>query len=348
MTVLVLANPGGIGGPDGEKSWVGRERVTCYPPPRFPSGDEPMSDRYLPLSAPRFPVPGRWVVLLAVFGIVAGGGAAADDAVLFRVETEVFADDEEAPVARSLTLFRNGIAWDFLETLSTEKKKDKENAKEDDGSTPVAEPAEFVLHDPARERIILVDPARDVRTQVDRLRLERLRTSLGNWARKSEDPLMRWAGGPEFDDGLEESATQVLLSGPRVRYEVTFEKAGKPMVAEEYRRFADAALLVKALVHPGGLPPFPRIAINRTVAAADGIPVGVRLEIDSRMAKLGRRPSVMRSEHKILESWLATDHKRVAAAEERMAVATPVDLATYAGQSGETGSIASEQSTKPR
>jgi hypothetical protein len=307
-----------------------------------------MSDRHPPLTPPRFPLPGRWVNLLVILGILAGGHAAGDDAVLFRVETEVFADDEEAPVARSLTLFRNGIAWDFLETLSTEKQKQKEKAKEDDGSTAVEEPAEFVLHDPARERIILVDPARDVRTQVDRLRLERLRSSLGNWARKSEDPLMRWAGGPEFGDGLEESATKVLLSGPRVRYEVTFEKAGKPIVAEEYRRFADAALLVKALVHPGGLPPFPRIAINRSVAAADGIPVAVRLEIDSRMAKLGRRPSVMRSEHKILESWLATDHKRVAAAEERMAVATSVDLATYAGRAEEAGSIAAEQPSKLR
>lgn len=306
-----------------------------------------MSDRLPPLTPPRFPVAGGWMNLLVVLGILAGGRAAADDAVLFRVETEVFADDEEAPVARSLTLFRNGIAWDFLETLSTEKQK-KEKAKEDDGSTAVEEPAEFVLHDPARERIILVDPARDVRTQVDRLRLERLRSSLGNWARKSEDPLMRWAGGPEFGDGLEESATKVLLSGPRVRYEVTFEKAGKPIVAEEYRRFADAALLVKALVHPGGLPPFPRIAINRSVAAADGIPVAVRLEIDSRMAKLGRRPSVMRSEHKVLESWLATDHKRVAAAEERMAIATPVDLATYAGRAEEAGSIATEQPSKLR
>jgi hypothetical protein len=253
------------------------------------------------------------VNLLVILGILAGGHAAGDDAVLFRVETEVFADDEEAPVARSLTLFRNGIAWDFLETLSTEKQKQKEKANEDDGSTAVEEPAEFVLHDPA-----------------------------------SEDPLMRWAGGPEFGDGLEESATKVLLSGPRVRYEVTFEKAGKPIVAEEYRRFADAALLVKALVHPGGLPPFPRIAINRSVAAADGIPVAVRLEIDSRMAKLGRRPSVMRSEHKILESWLATDHKRVAAAEERMAVATSVDLATYAGRAEEAGSIAAEQPSKLR
>lgn len=271
----------------------------------------------------------RWVGSLAglfiVLGcLVEGGQAAAGDGVLLRVETEVFADSDEAPVARSLSLFRDGVAWDFLQTLSKEKEK------EDDAGPD--EPVEFVLHDPARERIILVDPARHVKTQIDHLQLERLRASLGNWARKSDDPLMRWAGGPDFSEGMEETATTIVLVGPRVRYEVSFEEADNGAVPEEYQRFADAALLVKALVHPGGLPPFPRIAINRRVTAAGGIPATVRLEIESRMAKLGRRPTVLRSKHKVLESWLASDHKRVAAAEERMAVAAPVDLATYAGR----------------
>jgi len=267
---------------------------------------------------------------------LSGGGAEAGERILLRVETEVFADDDEAPVARSLTLFRDGVAWDFLEALP--KKPDEENAGPD-------EPLELVLHDPARERIILVDPARHIRTQIDHLQLERLRASLGGWARKSEDPLMRWAGGPEFGDSLEETATKILLEGPRVRYEVTFEPAGSEAVAEEYRRFADAAVLIKALVHPGGIPPFPRIAINRRVAAAGGIPVAVHLEIESRMVRLGRRPNVLRSEHKVLESWLTSDHKRVAAAEERLAVAAQVDLATYAGKKDgpEGGPIAAGQ-----
>ncbi len=296
------------------------------------------TERQVTLPCDRFA--GRLAGLLVIVGCVIGAGrSAAGDGVLLRVETEIFADDDEAPVARSLSLFRDGIAWDFLETLS--KEKDKDDAGPD-------EPAEFVLHDPARERIILVDPARHVKTQIDHLQLERLRASLGTWARKSDDPLMRWAGGPDFSNGMEETATKITLTGPRVRYEVTFEEADHGALPEEYQRFADAALLVKALVHPGGLPPFPRIAINRRVAAAGGVPVAVRLEIESRMAKLGRRPNVLRSEHKVLESWLSADHKRVAAAEERMAVAAPVDLATYAGRGEGDGPIAAEPSATKR
>jgi len=295
-----------------------------------------------PAPIPRRRFVGQWVTGLATLAVLsAAGGSEAGEGILFRVETEVFADDDEAPVARSLTLFRDGIAWDFLEALP--KKPDEESAGPD-------EPEEFVLHDPARERIILVDPARHVRTQIDHLQLERLRASLGSWARKSEDPLMRWAGGPEFGDGLEETKTKIRLTGPRVRYEVTFEPAGNGAIAEEYRRFADAAVLIKALVHPGGIPPFPRIAINRRVAAAGGLPVAVRLEIESRMVRLGRKPNVLRSEHKVLESWLTTDHKRVAAAEERMAVAAPVDLASYAGKEDgpDAGPIAAGASATKR
>ena len=72
--------------------------------------------------------------------------------------------------------------------------------------------------------------------------------------------------------------------------------------------------------------------------------MAVRLEIESRMARLGRRPNVLRAQHKVLESWLTSDHKRVAAAEERLAVAAQVDLATYAGKKdGPEGGIAAGQ-----
>ena len=264
---------------------------------------------------------GRVLRCLLVLLLPAITAAAADrEPRLFRVETEVFDDDDaKQPVARSLTLFRAGIAWDFLETVPKK------------GESTAVEPEEFVLHDPSRGRIILVDPARNVRTQIDGLRLERLRSSLAGWARKSDDSLMRWAGGPDFSGGLTEEKGKVMLVGPRVRYEVRHDEAPGDGAAEEYRTFADAAVLVKALVHPGGLPPFPRIAINRRVAAAGGIPTSVRLEVEPRLGRLAGRGTVLRSEHRALPSWVAADHKRVAAAEERIALADEVDLATYAG-----------------
>lgn len=52
-----------------------------------------------------------------------------------RVESELFSAGDDEPVARSLTLFHHGVAWDFLELV--------------DADTKTAAIAEIVLHDPA-------------------------------------------------------------------------------------------------------------------------------------------------------------------------------------------------------
>lgn len=239
-------------------------------------------------------------------------GARADDSFEMRVESEIFVDRGTTPVARSLTIFRDGLAWDFLDGPNS------------------GEAAEIALHDPARERVVVIDAIRNVKTEIDSQRLERLSVSLATWARRSDDRLVRWAGGPDFDESCDEKARSLELSGPRVRYDVSFAEAPTPAAAELYRRFADTALLLKALLHPGGIPPFPRLAINKRIAAAGGIPESVGLEIDARNALLGGRPQVLRSVHKMHPRLLANDLERIEDAEARVAVAEAVDVAAYA------------------
>lgn len=252
--------------------------------------------------------------LIVGFVIVACACSAACSAepLQMRVESEIFVDRGTEPVARSLTIFRDGLAWDFL-----------------DGPEP-GQPVEIILHDPARERVVVIDAARNVKTEIDRLRLERLSVSLAAWARRSDDRLVRWAGGPGFDEGCREQDHSLELTGPRARYLVDFVAAPSVDAAETYRQFADTALLLKALLHPGGIPPFPRLAINKRIAAAGGIPESVTLEIDTRTALLGGRSQVLRSVHKVHPRLLAADLQRVEDAEARVAVAEAVDVATYA------------------
>lgn len=237
----------------------------------------------------------------------------------FRVESEVFVKGGDEPVARSLTLFRDGIAWDFLESQGdgTERQAGGQAARE------------IVLHDPARERVILIDPARKLKTQIETVRLERLSVSLATWARKSDDRLVRWAGGPDFGEGMTESRERIELVGPRVRYTVDWIAAPSAEAAADYRRFADTAILLKSLVRPGGLPPFARLAINRRVSAVDGIPSAVTLEIDSRAALVTGRSDSLRSTHKLHPRLLTGDIDRIEEAESQVALARDVDLAVF-------------------
>jgi hypothetical protein len=127
-----------------------------------------------------------------------------------------------------------------------------------------------------------------------------------------------------------------------VRYAVEFTEAPSTDTADVYRRFADTAMLLKALLHPGGIPPFPRLAINRRISAAGGIPTSVTLEIDSKAAMIGGRPQVLRSVHKVHPKLLGGDIERIEQAEAHVAVAEPVDLATNMAKEPPAASSAAE------
>lgn len=262
-----------------------------------------------------------WALLAGC--LVGGEAARAADAVdrggVMRVETELFAHGADEPVSRSLTLFRDGIAWDFLELPAATSADDE----------PRMELVEIVLHDPSRERVVVIDPHRNVKTQIESVRLERLGVSLAKWARGSDDRLIRWAGGPDFESGLTENDRVLELAGPRVRYAVTHAKAPSAASAAAYREFADSALLLRAMVHPGGVPPFPRLALNRRIEEAGGIPAEVTLEIEPRLGPLGGRTERLKSVHKVLPRLLASDLDRIETAESQAAAAEPVELATF-------------------
>jgi len=263
--------------------------------------------------------------LSVVFALAAAMASAAEEPrrpCEMRVVSELFADGGAKPLARSLTVFHEGVAWDFLE--------------EPTGPDKEMQVCEIALHDPARERVLVIDPGRHLKTRVDMIRLERLSVSLAKWARSSDDRLVRWAGGPDFTEGFTEEDDRLELVGPRVRYAVAYEEAPAGDAAATYRRFADTAILLKALLHPGGIPPFPRLAVNRRVEAAGAIPGEVTLEIDSKLTALGARPERLRCVHKLHPRLLQGDLDQIEEAQAHIATADTVDLQTFVGRADET------------
>ncbi|MFM1902300.1 MAG: hypothetical protein RLZZ440_200 [Planctomycetota bacterium] len=235
-----------------------------------------------------------------------------------RVESELFVGSAAEPVARSLTLFHEGVAWDFLELPAA-----------DAADAEPMQLAEIVLHDPARERIVVIDPVRRLKTEIPLIRLERLSVSLARWARESDDRLVRWAGGPDFSPGIEDAEGQLELAGPRVRYAVAHVEAPSPEAAETYRRFADTAILLKALLQPGGIPPFPRLALNERLQDEAAIPAEVTLEIEPRAGLLAGGTDRFRSVHRSHPRLLAADQARLDEARRSVAAAERVGLAAF-------------------
>lgn len=239
--------------------------------------------------------------------------------VVMRVESDLFKGSDKQ-VARTTTLFHDGVAWDFLETPVTPAAKSE---------PPTMKLVEIVLHDPVRERVVIIDPKRRLKTEISTVRLERLASSLAKWARDSDDRLVSWAGGPDFSEGFAQESDSLALVGPRARYAVKHAAATTPEQAESYRRFADTAILLKALMQPGGMPPFPRLAINRELARAGAIPTEVTLEIEPRGVSFGG-PTRLRGLHHTHPKLLEEDFDRIARAQAAMADAEPVELSEYA------------------
>lgn len=240
-----------------------------------------------------------------------------------RVETTLY-DTDDKPVAHTLTVFHHGVAWDFLELPPASPPA---KARNNDDATMTL--VEIVLHDPARERVVVIDPVRRVKTEVASVQLDRLGVSLATWARQSDDRLVQWAGGPDFAEGFHEDSSTIELTGPRARYAVKHAAVASPEEAKSYRRFADTAIMLKALLQPGGMPPFPRLAINRKLEEAGAIPTEVTLEIEPRGMIFGG-PMRFRGEHHSHPRVLAEDLDRIAKAEAAMGAAEPIDLAAFA------------------
>ena len=119
-----------------------------------------------------------------------------------------------------------------------------------------------------------------------------------------------------------------------MQYRIETTDAPSQEIAEQYRQFADTAILLRALLHPGGIPPFPRLALNKQLASEAKLPTSVTLEIDSRgsLVPSGLSSMMQRhlcSVHRIHPALRADDLKRIADAEACMAMAEEVSLAEY-------------------
>lgn len=239
-----------------------------------------------------------------------------------RVQSTVYRTGEEKPLGRSLALFADHVVWDFVEMPVK-------------GEDEPPQLAEIVLHDPLRERIVLLDPRRSVKVEVDQLTLSRLRVSLAAWARGADNAIIRWTGSHDLAASIAEDGTSFVLKGPGVGYVVSHEAAPSGEAARAYQQFADTSLLLKALLHPGGLPPFPRMAINTRLGKDGTLPTEVQLRYDQRLPLVAELPRIskedgLRSEHRTHARLLAEDRKRIADASARIADAAPVTLEAYA------------------
>jgi hypothetical protein len=239
-----------------------------------------------------------WPCLLIAAALQAR--ASGDD---FRIESKIYVGNQTEPWSESLTLFRGGQVYDFL-----------------------SKPNETTVFNRPRGLVILLDPARKVRTEIRGDRLTAFSDELKLWAAKQTDPLLKFAADPRFEQSLDPNG-ELLFNSPFINYRVGTTKANTEAVAQQYLDFSDSYARLNALTNPGSVPPFPRLAINAVLFKQQLIPEKVQMTMPARQRFGGK--TTLRSEHSVAWRLLESDLSKISEADEQLVTFTPVPLEQY-------------------
>ncbi|GIX00518.1 MAG: hypothetical protein KatS3mg111_3850 [Pirellulaceae bacterium] len=214
----------------------------------------------------------------------------------FRIETDVLEDGHARPVVQTLTLFQDGIAYDFT-------RGDEDNC---------------VLVDPQRDRIVLMNSKHQLRTEVSINEMKHLIESARTQAAgTSLAVFLIGASKTEVVDGV------VKVGDEHLHYQATTQRVSHPGVATLYQEFADSMARLNAWAS-AGTPPFARLALNQAVADLNALPVEIR-----RSMKVGGKTLVHIS--RLHPTWLLSksDRLKISEAQKGLVAFTQVDYATF-------------------
>jgi hypothetical protein len=253
------------------------------------------------------PTRGVWsslsaLALLAAFSLP----AVADD---FHIDTKLYSDwdaekgKSKAPPVESTTLFASGRVYDFL-----------------------IRPPETIVFDPGQDLIVILDPNRQLKTQILTDEISTQISKLREAARNHKDEAVRDSAAAKFAESVDPKTGRLKLTNRWMQYEVETMAPDRPQVARQYAETADWLVQLNALLNPPMLP-FPRLALNKVLRDRQELPVKITLTVTSEDRR--HKPLVMHSEHTILMGLSQNDRLRIEAAGEQMHKFTEVQFDQY-------------------
>ncbi len=162
----------------------------------------------------------------------------------FRIDTDIYLDVTKPPVKQTLTLFSNGIYYDFEES--------------DSGLITVV--------DPAGNRIVLLNRQRQVKT---RLPLHDIQLTVAG-ARTQADAKITSVRDTSYETGRDGISIAVIRND-FMEYRAEAQSVPEPDIAVQYADFADWSARLNAVTQ-AKLPPYLRMDLNRLMASHGTIP----------------------------------------------------------------------------
>jgi hypothetical protein len=219
------------------------------------------------------------MIVAACFALGRGRLASAED---FRVNNQVFPNNQKEPSGQSITIFHEGVVYDSMKS-----------------------PAEIVIFDKPAGRFILMNPANQTRAELATADITAFVNQLQSLAAKHPDPVVKFLADPKFQERFDESMGELTLTSPMVSYRLTLSTGESQATAEQYREFSDWYARLNTLLTPGSRPPFGRLAVNDAVAKHKAIASQVILAVAS--SKAGGRSTTIRTTHQVIRQLTQAD-----------------------------------------
>lgn len=218
----------------------------------------------------------------------------------YRIETRVYATDEEEFSSESVTLFTGGVAYDFRDA---------------DNRVTIFRPG--VADKPGR--FLLIDTKREIKTEIAAEQIAIVMTKLRRWAALQEDSFLRFTGDPVFQESFNPATGELKMTSQEMSYRLVTMPVSNEKTMSELRAFLDAFAQLHTLLE-AGLPPAPRLLVNEALDKRDIIPV----EVELYSGPISDKPSI-RAEHMITWKLSKMDRDRIDQAQNQLAEFKEVD-----------------------
>ena len=217
----------------------------------------------------------------------------------FRIDTDIHFGNEKEPSKQSLTLFSEGVYYDFSK----------------DDTTAIT------MIDPQRNRIILLDGKRNIQTSIDMAELEQYVQSAKLQAASPDLKLLIKASEQvTFDD----KTNTCTVGIKQINYVSTTQKPPEAIIAQQYADFANWSARLNA-VYPPQRPPYVRMALNDELGKRGIVPA--EIEITTTLAS--GKPTTARC--RLIALWRLSrdDQAAIKSVGEKLAKYSKLDTAKY-------------------
>jgi hypothetical protein len=203
----------------------------------------------------------------------------------YRVETNVFRGAAQAPFVKTLTLFNDGVIYDF--SLMGD---------------------EITVFDLNGDRFVLLNVNDKVKTTLTTYDV--LTAVSKNKAKTTDETaIFYFAANPKFETTADEPSLTIELNSEPLTYVVSGTIPQKKTFVRDYQSFADWSARLNSL--QSGLPPFARMEVNKQVADLGWAPESVELTMRKKNGFFPAKEAKYSTTHKYNWTLSNKDKQRI-------------------------------------